>query len=589
MCKEGLLNELKQKLINFDVINERGTFGETILHVSILYKQNKITKYLIKKYPKLINEYYLNDEYYGETALHMTVINRDYQLTKYLLENGANPNTSRATGRFFDKNKGTVYYGEHPITFAIATFQSDLIQLLYKFGANLNVTDCFGNSVFHHCVRVNSPEIFDILMDLYQDNNNDISLINEIKNDAGFSILQYAVELGKKKIFDHILEKMKIIGWEWGDVSFYAYPITEIDTHGDNTHSVLETIITQNRSLFILNPVIYEVLLEKWNYYGQTLFILWFILHIIYCIFITITFLTYDDDNYISFIIISIKSIIMTMIELHEFYILLIEHKCIRAWNIYITLFKIIEWFSNILSLLSVIIIFIINLKKEEEEKKKVFDILRGLFVFIMLCEWLENLMFLQSFKSTGRLVVTISKILTKDVTRFVFIYIIILCSFSSSLSLLTMKNNDQNNYYYHWTHSMFIMFEISLGMGTFFGKNITNSFDILLTQILYIIFLLLSVVLLFNLLIAIMTETTEEVRQQANEQWLLQWASTVLLIERRVPKCIYKRTGNPGIKFGFNQNNQSKQYFITFTQTKQYHQNNLIQTFRQSTFVKDL
>merc|ERR1712154_674885 len=196
-----------------------------------------------------------------------------------------------------------------------------------------------------------------------------------------------------------------------------------------------------------------------------------------------------------------------------------------------------------------------------------------------MGCEWLHSLMFLQAFMSTGRLVVTISKILSKDVSRFVLIYLIILCAFSSSLSLI----NDNHS----WTHSIFILFELSLGMGTFFGQHLSNPFDLALSQVLYMAFLLLSVVLLFNLLIAIMNETMEEVRQKATEQYMLQWASTVLLIERRVPKCLYKRTGTKGSKFGFNSNGQQNEYFITFTQTKQYHPNtNAIQIKRQSVIV---
>eukprot|EP01084_Bolivina_argentea_P167342 290446_1 len=276
----------------------------------------------------------------------------------------------------------------------------------------------------------------------------------------------------------------------------------------------------------------------------------------------------------------------MTIIELYEFYQLIAEHGWKRGWHIYFEkgsnsltsilsvtgIFKIISWCGNILSFICIFCIILFPKK---------INYLQALMVFVMLCEWLHSLMFLQAFKSTGRLVVTISKILAKDVSRFVFIYLIILCAFSSSLSLLTKGSGNS------WIDSMFIMFEISLGMGTFFGKNMINPFDIILSQILYVIFLLLSVVLLFNLLIAIMTETTEEVREQATEQWLLQWASTVLLIERRVPKCLYKRTGNPGIKFGFS--DQPNEYFITFTQTKKYHENNIIKTFRQSTFVSEL
>lgn len=608
MCKEGLLNELKHKLENepIDAVKKRGTFGETMLHIAILFKQSHIARYLISKYPLLIDAIYLNEEYYGETALHMAVINRDCNLTEYLLKHGANPNKGRATGRFFDRERGTVYYGEHALTFAISTFQCDIIELLHEHGANiLNVYDSFGNSVFHHCVRVNAPKIFDTLIDLVrtEDKYFKMSSLNQIRNDDGQSVIQYAVELGKNEIFDHMLEKMKIIGWEWGDVSFFAYPITEIDTHGDNPHSVLETIITEHRCSFVSNPVIYEILMEKWQSYGQKIFILWFVLHIIYCILLTMTCLEYSfDDELIimmstsipiwikcTLFIICCKVLVMTIMELFEFQALIGEHGWKRAWHIYVAssilsvtgLFKLIAWCANISSLFAIVCIFILP------QYDGIHHLLRGLMAFMLLCEWLHTLMFLQAFMSTGRLVVTISKILSKDVSRFVFIYGIILCAFSSSLSLITTPMENDSN----WTHSMFILFELSLGMGNsnYFGKDISNPFKLALTQILYTIFLLLSVVLLFNLLIAIMTETTEEVRQQATEQYMLQWASTVLLIERRVPKCLYKRTGTQGIKFGFNSNGQQNHYFITFTQTKQFHTDNVVKNFRQSMVVTDL
>ena len=330
---------------------------------------------------------------------------------------------------------------------------------------------------------------------------------------------------------------------------------------------------------------------EKWNAYGQRLFVLWFVLHLMYCVLVTMTCLQFplrsekDVASYPLWIqcaalVICSKAVTMTAMELFEFHTLLREHGWLRGWHIYFEkgdsstasalfsvtgIFKMLAWFANVNSLVGVCLLL---------ARPAHIRLIRALMVFLMLCEWLHTLMFLQAFQSTGRLVVTISKILAKDVTRFVFIYLIILCAFSSSLALLSMGTDDDDedeDEDTDWIGSMFIMFEISLGMGSFFGKNMTDPFDVALSQLLYVIFLLLSVVLLFNLLIAIMTETTEEVRQQATEQWLLQWASTVLLIERRVPKCLYKRTGNPGSKFGFTRKNMTQQFFITFTQTKTY------------------
>ena len=136
-----------------------------------------------------------------------------------------------------------------------------------------------------------SIKMFDQLLLLHQMKDKDYSVnnLNSIRNNEGFSVLQYAVYLGKKSIFEHILEEMKIIGWEWADVAFCAYPLSDIDTHGDNTRSVLETIITEERSSFMFNPVIYEVFTEKWAAYGKSFFQIWFLLHVFYCVVITVT------------------------------------------------------------------------------------------------------------------------------------------------------------------------------------------------------------------------------------------------------------------------------------------------------------
>jgi len=589
MCKEGLLASLKSKLNSgfvFDAFNERGMFGETVLHVAILFKQTEIAEYLVTKYPNIVDAFYLKEEYYGETALHMAVVSRDYQLTEYLLSHGADPNVGKATGRFFDKKTGTVYYGEYAITFAIHTIQVEMVKLLHKYGADLSVRDKYGNTVFHHCVHTNSVEMFDVLMALRDDVR--FSTMNQTKNDYGQSVLQYAVELGQNEIFDHMLDKTKIVGWEWGDVSFYAFPITQIDTHGDDAFSVLETIITEHRGTFVMNPVIYEILSEKWTGYGKRSFMLWFILHQMYCILLTLTCMQFpfgDIDDVWSYplwiqcsaVIIVGRTTTMIMVELCEFLGLTREHGPLKAWHIYFEkgdsswfaissvtgIFKLITWCGNISSVLC--IVHVAALPKHTRN-------IRGLMVSMMLCEWLEILMFFQAFESLGRLVVTISKILAKDVSKFLFVYGVILFAFSSSLSFLTLHSDENSGQEEHnWLDSMFIMFEISLGMGSFFGEDMSDPFDIVLSQIIYVIFLLFSVVLLLNLLIAIMMETTEEVRQQAKEQWLLQWASTVLLIERRVPRCFYKRTGNPGSKFGFNEDNMGNQYFISFTKIKQF------------------
>ena len=159
-------------------------------------------------------------------------------------------------------------------------------------------------------------------------------------------------------------------------------------------------------------------------------------------------------------------------------------------------LFKLSAWIANIL-ILSLFLTLILNPENTYISKY--------LMTMIIIFEWMHSLMFGQAIQSTGRLVLTISKILIHDLSRFSFIYIILLTSFSAALTLLQSNGNDSTITQIGWRKSMFVMYEISLGMGGFFSNLINDPTDLVVAQFIYVIFLLLSVVMLFNLLIAIM------------------------------------------------------------------------------------
>ncbi|ETO11471.1 hypothetical protein RFI_25906, partial [Reticulomyxa filosa] len=299
----------------------------------------------------------------------------------------------------------------------------------------------------------------------------------------------------------------------------------------------------------------------------------------------------------------SCKVVLVTFIELWEFYLLYDEHGFLRGWHIYFErghekitlsvtgLFKLASWSSNICSFVAFLIL---SQRKniavqEMNEKVRMVNTVKALFVLVLIMEWLHTLMFAQALKSTGRLVLAISRILVRDVSRFTFIFIMLLMAFSAALLI---RSNDLNQHaasskqsvLSQWIAQMFNLYQVSLGLQGFseFGES---TFDRTFVQCIYITFSLLSVVMLWNLLIAVMTETTESIREKATEQWLMQWASTVLLIERRVPRCWYKRTGIPAIKFGFHE--QSGEYFITFTQVKDKDFQNRLSSAKRSQETK--
>jgi len=93
-------------------IKIRGAFGETVLHIACLFANFPAMKWLVTRFPSLLEEGYLSDLYKGETALHMCVVHGDEDSVQFLLEQDANIN-AKCTGTFFQPKKwrGNLFWG----------------------------------------------------------------------------------------------------------------------------------------------------------------------------------------------------------------------------------------------------------------------------------------------------------------------------------------------------------------------------------------------------------------------------------------------------------------------------------------------
>ena len=137
-----------------------------------------LAKCLIRRYPKMVNDIYLSDEFYGQSCLHLAIINEDPSTVKMLLDNKADIH-QRCLGKFFypndQKNKlkdsktseepilplktnyfGYFYYGEYPLSFAAVLNQEESMRLLLAYGADPNKQDSNGNTVLHMVVIGNN-------------------------------------------------------------------------------------------------------------------------------------------------------------------------------------------------------------------------------------------------------------------------------------------------------------------------------------------------------------------------------------------------------------------------------------------------
>jgi len=358
----------------------------------------------------------------------------------------------------------------------------------------------------------------------------------------------------------------------------FQYPLTEIDTHGiENPNSVLEVIVSEGRRQFLDVIVIKDIFREKWEQYGRYMFQAELFFHALWVLLLllsthSINFRAYDLGNhdsmqnstdrnqYLLWLTVLFSSAFL-LIEVYEIKVLSEKHGKKGGLRIYFSLqsmkhwteenigsfrrsftiisisgiFKLMVWLRHCITLAAAIGVMI-NTKRSLH-----FALVFNLFAIILA--FVGILEFFQLQKHAGKFVIMVLKILIRDVLVFTSVWIVILLGFAFCFTILREDKD--------FSQALFFVIETSLSFGefanesdAFYGTSLYNT----IARSLYVIFVLFSVVLLLNLLVAVMAETTQSIGQRESNRlnFLEQWASTALKMERRVPAFFYKRSGSP-------------------------------------------
>ncbi|XP_004691005.1 PREDICTED: transient receptor potential cation channel subfamily V member 4 isoform X5 [Condylura cristata] len=179
-----------------------------------------------------------------------------------------------------------------------------------------------------------------------------------------------------------------------------------------------------------------------------------------------------------------------------------------------------------------------------------------AVMVFALVLGWMNALYFTRGLKLTGTYSIMIQKILFKDLFRFLLVYLLFMIGYASALvSLLnpcaSMKvcGQDHANCTVPTypscrdseTFSTFLLdlFKLTIGMGDLEMLSSTKYPVVFIT--LLVTYIILTFVLLLNMLIALMGETVGQVSKESKHIWKLQWATTILDIERSFPVFLRK------------------------------------------------
>ncbi|XP_047236255.1 transient receptor potential cation channel subfamily V member 4 [Girardinichthys multiradiatus] len=523
---------------------------------------------------EFINTPFRDVFYRGQTALHIAIERRCKQYVKLLVEKGADVH-AQARGRFFQPKDegGYFYFGELPLSLAACTNQPDIVHYLTENPhkkADLRRQDSRGNTVLHALVHIADntkdntrflTKMYDLLLikcaKLFPDCN-----LETILNNDGMSPLMMAAKLGKIGVFQHIIRReikdeevrhlsRKFKDWAYGPVYSSLYDLSSLDTCGEEP-SVLEILAytsrNENRHEMLAVEPINELLRAKWQKFAAATF-------------------------YISVVSYLICMIIFTLVAYYH------PTQEMPPYP-YVTSSDYFRMAGEIVTLVSAIFFFLTNiknvfLKKCPKVKSLVFDgsfqllffiysiliivtaalYLSGIeayvsvMVFALVLGWMNTLYFTRGLKLTGTYSIMIQKILFKDLFRFLLVYVLFMIGYASALvSLLPVCPTECAGECPTYpscrkpdTFSTFLLdlFKLTIGMGDLDMINSARYPGVFL--ILLVTYIILTFVLLLNMLIALMGETVGQVSKESKKIWKLQWATTILDIERSFPVCIRK------------------------------------------------
>uniref|UniRef100_A0A671WAM3 Transient receptor potential cation channel, subfamily V, member 6 n=1 Tax=Sparus aurata TaxID=8175 RepID=A0A671WAM3_SPAAU len=551
-------------------IFERGSLGETALHVAVMNDNLEAAVALMDGAPELINEPMTSELFQGVTPLHIAVVNQNINLVHHLISRGGDVATPRVTGLYFRKRiGGLIYYGEHILSFAACAGNEDIISMVIDAGASTRIQDYRGNTVLHILVLQPNKTIACQAIDLImaRDAELDQSVpLDMVPNYRGLTPFKLAAKEGNIVAFQHLVNKRRSVQWSLGPLTSYLYDLTEIDSWADDM-SVLELIVgspqREARGILEVTPVRQLVSL-KWNLYGKHYFRLLLLLYLLYIGTFTLCCayrpLKDAPENYTTS---DMDKTIRVQKTLDESYVTYEDN---------------LRLAGEIISILGALVILLLEVNYETLGAKRYFGqtALGGPFhvilisyacLVVLLCVfratevqgeavvmavclvlgWSNVMFFARGFEMLGPYVIMIQKIIFGDLTKFMWLSFIVLIGFSTCEYIL-----ESIPAYRSFPITLFSQFELSVGLIDLPVDHTIATPPIV--HVLHCTFSVVSYILLLNLLIAMMSDTHWRVAQERDELWRTQVVATTLMLERRLPRCLWPRLGVCGLNYGLRE-----------------------------------
>uniref|UniRef100_A0A8C5KMV7 Transient receptor potential cation channel, subfamily V, member 4 n=1 Tax=Jaculus jaculus TaxID=51337 RepID=A0A8C5KMV7_JACJA len=354
----------------------------------------------------------------------------------------------------------------------------------------------------------------------------------------------------------HLSRKFK--DWAYGPVYSSLYDLSSLDTCGEEA-SVLEILVynskIENRHEMLAVEPINELLRDKWRKFGAVSFYINVVSYLCAMVIFTLTAYyqplegtppypyrtTMDYLRLAGEVITLFTGVLFFLTNIKDLFM----KKCPGVNSLFID-----GSFQLLYFIYSVLVIVCAALYLAGIEAYL------AVMVFALVLGWMNALYFTRGLKLTGTYSIMIQKILFKDLFRFLLVYLLFMIGYASALVTLlnpcaNMKvcDEDQTNCTVPTypacrdseTFSTFLLdlFKLTIGMGDL--EMLSSAKYPVVFILLLVTYIILTFVLLLNMLIALMGETVGQVSKESKHIWKLQWATTILDIERSFPVFLRK------------------------------------------------
>ncbi|KAM7120232.1 transient receptor potential cation channel subfamily V member 6 isoform 2-T2 [Molossus nigricans] len=572
-AKENDVQSLN-KLLKYQAseVHQRGALGETALHVAALYDNLDAALVLMEAAPELVSEPVTSELYEGQTALHVAIMNQNVSLVRALLACGASV-SARATGTAFRRSPHNhLYFGEHPLSFAACVGSEEIVRLLIEHGANIRAQDSLGNTVLHILIfqpnKTFACQMYSLLLS-YDGRGDHLQPLDLVPNHEGLTPFKLAGVEGNTVMFHHLMQKWKHSQGTFGLTTYTLYDLTEIDSSGEEP-SLLELIVTtkkrEARQILDQTPV-KELVSLKWKRYGRPYFCLLGALYVLYIICFTVCCVyrplkprtdnrTQPRDN------------------------TLLQQKLLQ--EAYVTPQDAIRLVGELVTVIGAVFILIVEIPDIFRVGVARFfghTILGGPFhvliityafmvlvtmamrltntsgevvpmSFALVLGWCNVMYFARGFQMLGPFTIMIQKMIFGDLMRFCWLMAVVILGFTSAFYIIFQTENpDKLGHFYNYPMALFSTFEMFL---TIIDGPANYDVDLpFMYSITYAAFAIIATLLMLNLLIAMMGDTHWRVAHERDELWRAQVVATTVMLERKLPRCLWPRSGIFGGDYG--------------------------------------